>query len=163
VEAGSNTSTVPLRVVRGDENGSLESETVKYGRESHGTQTRKWLRWQGSAAIVNYRPVLSSDIALHVFVTSTFQIRVYVFLKQPNLGRHYYTGEYIWATVIIVISEAKSKRLKYRMLLFFRTLEYTTYFHIDLLCAKFFRYFGFSRLSFIQNKVELGYNVIEGT
>jgi hypothetical protein len=28
VEAGSNTSTVTLRVVGGDENGSLESETV---------------------------------------------------------------------------------------------------------------------------------------
>jgi hypothetical protein len=33
VEAGSNTSTVTLRVVRGDEKGSLKSETVKYGRE----------------------------------------------------------------------------------------------------------------------------------
>jgi hypothetical protein len=30
VEAGSNTSSVSLRVVGGDENGSLESETVKY-------------------------------------------------------------------------------------------------------------------------------------
>jgi hypothetical protein len=29
--AGSNTSTVALRVVGGDEKGSLESETVKYG------------------------------------------------------------------------------------------------------------------------------------
>jgi hypothetical protein len=34
VEAGSNTSTVALRVVGGDEKGSLESETVKYGDES---------------------------------------------------------------------------------------------------------------------------------
>jgi hypothetical protein len=33
VEAGSNTSTVTLRVVGGDEKGSLETETVKYGRE----------------------------------------------------------------------------------------------------------------------------------
>jgi hypothetical protein len=41
VEAGSNTSTVTLRVVVGDEKGSLESETVKYGHESHGTRTRK--------------------------------------------------------------------------------------------------------------------------
>jgi hypothetical protein len=32
VEAGSNTSTVTLRVVRGDEKGSLTSETVNYGR-----------------------------------------------------------------------------------------------------------------------------------
>jgi hypothetical protein len=39
VEAGSNTSTVTLRVVRGDEKGSLTSETVKYGRESQGTRT----------------------------------------------------------------------------------------------------------------------------
>jgi hypothetical protein len=41
VEAGSNTSTVTLRVVRGGEKGSLESETVKYCHESHGTGTRK--------------------------------------------------------------------------------------------------------------------------
>jgi hypothetical protein len=34
VEAGSNTSTVTLRVVGGDEKGSLKSETVKCGRES---------------------------------------------------------------------------------------------------------------------------------
>jgi hypothetical protein len=33
VEAGSNTSTVTLRVVGGDEKGSLKSETIKYGRE----------------------------------------------------------------------------------------------------------------------------------
>jgi hypothetical protein len=38
-EAGSNTSTVTLRVVGGDEKGSLKSETVKYGRKSHGTWT----------------------------------------------------------------------------------------------------------------------------
>jgi hypothetical protein len=63
VEAGSNTSTVTLRVVGGDEKGSLESETVKYGRESHGTRTRERLRWQGPAAIVNDRPVLSSERA----------------------------------------------------------------------------------------------------
>jgi hypothetical protein len=36
MEAGSNTSTVALRVVGGDENGSLDSETVKYRRESYG-------------------------------------------------------------------------------------------------------------------------------
>jgi hypothetical protein len=30
MEEGSNTSTVSLRVVRGDEKGSLQSETVKY-------------------------------------------------------------------------------------------------------------------------------------
>jgi hypothetical protein len=31
VEAGTNTSTVTLRVVGGDEKGSLESETVQLG------------------------------------------------------------------------------------------------------------------------------------
>jgi hypothetical protein len=39
VEAGSNTSTVTLRVVGGDEKGSLKSETVKHGRKSQGTRT----------------------------------------------------------------------------------------------------------------------------
>jgi hypothetical protein len=38
---GSNTSTVTLRVVGGDEKGSLKSETVKYGHEFYGTRTRK--------------------------------------------------------------------------------------------------------------------------
>jgi hypothetical protein len=41
VEAGFDTSAIFLRIVRGDEKESLESETVKYGRESHGTRTRK--------------------------------------------------------------------------------------------------------------------------
>jgi hypothetical protein len=50
VVAGSNTSTVTLRVVGADEKGSLKSETVKYGRESQGTRARRGLRWQGPAA-----------------------------------------------------------------------------------------------------------------
>jgi hypothetical protein len=41
VEAVSNTSTETLRVLGGDEKGSLESEAVKYGHESHGSLTRK--------------------------------------------------------------------------------------------------------------------------
>jgi hypothetical protein len=41
VEAGSNIPIVTLRVVGGDEKGSLDSDTVKYGHESHGTRTRK--------------------------------------------------------------------------------------------------------------------------
>jgi hypothetical protein len=40
VEAGSNTCTVTLRVVRGDEKGSLKSETAKYGPESQRIRTR---------------------------------------------------------------------------------------------------------------------------
>jgi hypothetical protein len=43
VEAGSNTSTVTLRVVGGDEKGSLKSET-KYGYESKGTRTMTFHR-----------------------------------------------------------------------------------------------------------------------
>jgi hypothetical protein len=41
VEAGSNTSSVALRVIGGDENASLKSERVKYGHESHGTRTQE--------------------------------------------------------------------------------------------------------------------------
>jgi hypothetical protein len=62
VEAGWNTSTVALRVVGGDENFSLESETVKYGRESYGTRNRCW---RGPAGIVNDRLVLSSERVLY--------------------------------------------------------------------------------------------------
>jgi hypothetical protein len=51
--AGSNTSTVTLRVVGGDEKGSLKYETVKYGRESQGTLTIERLRWQGPVACTN--------------------------------------------------------------------------------------------------------------
>jgi hypothetical protein len=49
-----------------DENGSLKSETVKYGRESHVTRTREWLRWRWPVAIVNDRPVLSSKRRPHL-------------------------------------------------------------------------------------------------
>jgi hypothetical protein len=71
VEAGSNTSTVTLRVVGGDEKGSLESETANYGHESHdGSRTRKCLHWQGPGAIVNDRPVLSSERAPHINKTA---------------------------------------------------------------------------------------------
>jgi hypothetical protein len=38
------------KAVEGDKKGSLESETVKYGREPHGTRTRKWLLWRGRRA-----------------------------------------------------------------------------------------------------------------
>jgi hypothetical protein len=63
VEAGSNTSTVTLRVVGGDEKGSLKSERVKYGHESQGTRIRERVRWRGLAAYTKDRPVLSSGRA----------------------------------------------------------------------------------------------------
>jgi hypothetical protein len=65
VEAGSNTSIVALRVEGGDKNGSFQFEAVKYGRESHGTRTRECMRWRGTAAIVNDRPILSSERMLY--------------------------------------------------------------------------------------------------
>jgi hypothetical protein len=64
-------STVTLRVAGGDEKGSLKSETVKYGRESQGTQTRERLRWQAPAAYTKGRPVLSSEKAPHKNKTVT--------------------------------------------------------------------------------------------
>jgi hypothetical protein len=63
VEAGSNTSTVTLQVVEGDEKGSLKSETVKCGHESQGTRIRERLRCRGPAAYTKDRPVLSSEMA----------------------------------------------------------------------------------------------------
>jgi hypothetical protein len=71
VEAGSNTSTVTLRVVGSDEMGSLKSETVKYGRESQGIRTRERLHWQGLVAYTEDRPVLSSERAPHKNETAT--------------------------------------------------------------------------------------------
>jgi hypothetical protein len=71
VEAGSNTSTVTLRVVGGDEKGSLKSETVKYGRESQETRTQQGPRWQGPVAYTKDRPVLSSESAPHENKTVT--------------------------------------------------------------------------------------------
>jgi hypothetical protein len=38
----------------------------KYGRESQGTHTREWLCWLRPEAIVNNRPVLSSERAPHI-------------------------------------------------------------------------------------------------
>jgi hypothetical protein len=65
VEADSNTSTVNLRVVGGDEKGSLRSETVKEVNETKLTRTRERLRWRGPAAYTKDRPVFSSERAPH--------------------------------------------------------------------------------------------------
>jgi hypothetical protein len=63
VEAGSNTSTVTLQVVRGDKKGSLKSETVKYGHETKGTRTQEGLHWRGSVAYTKDIPALLSERA----------------------------------------------------------------------------------------------------
>jgi hypothetical protein len=73
VEAGSNTSSVTLRVVGGDEKGSLKTETVKYGREIQGTRIRERLRWRGPAAYTKERPVLFSERAPHKNKTVTVE------------------------------------------------------------------------------------------
>jgi hypothetical protein len=59
VEAGSNTSTVTLRVVGGDKKGSLKCETVKYCRETQGSRTKERLRWQGPAAYLKSVKIFS--------------------------------------------------------------------------------------------------------
>jgi hypothetical protein len=46
-----------------DSNFQTWVKTVKYGHESYGTRTKKWLRWRGPVAIANGRPVLSSERA----------------------------------------------------------------------------------------------------
>jgi hypothetical protein len=61
VEAESNSSTVALRVVGGNKKGSLESETVKYGRESHGTRTRPLARASSNCKRQN-RPLVRDDV-----------------------------------------------------------------------------------------------------
>jgi hypothetical protein len=45
--------------------GSLESETVKCGYEFRETRTWERLRWRVAGAIINDRPILSSDRMLH--------------------------------------------------------------------------------------------------
>jgi hypothetical protein len=40
-------------------------DTVKCGHESRATRTGEWLHWRGPAAIVNYRPITSSEGMLH--------------------------------------------------------------------------------------------------
>jgi hypothetical protein len=71
VKAGSNTSTVTLRVAGGDEKRSLKSETVKYGHESQGARTLERLRWRRPAAYIKDRPVLSSERVSHKMKTVT--------------------------------------------------------------------------------------------
>jgi hypothetical protein len=56
VEAGSNTYTMTLRVVGGNEKESLKSETVKYGHEPQGTRTWGRLSWRGPAAYTKADP-----------------------------------------------------------------------------------------------------------
>jgi hypothetical protein len=56
VDACSNISTVTLRVVGGNEKGSLRSETLKYGQESEGTRTPERLSCEGQQHIQKTDP-----------------------------------------------------------------------------------------------------------
>jgi hypothetical protein len=94
VEAGSNTSTVTLRVVGGDEKGSLKSERANYGRKSQGTMTRERLCWQGPAAHTKDRPILSSERVTHGIENVTvrripFSVRKYKSGRKPRMGALY--------------------------------------------------------------------------
>jgi hypothetical protein len=111
VEAGLNTSTVALRVVRRGEKGThglgvylghpvpggykygdlvlqvggvSRIGTIKYGIESRGTQTGTGLLWREPASTVNYRPVLSSERALQ---TSKLTIVQRQFQGVRKIGR----------------------------------------------------------------------------
>jgi hypothetical protein len=41
----------------------LGNDSVKYGRKSQGTRNRETLRWQGPAAYIKERPILSPERA----------------------------------------------------------------------------------------------------
>jgi hypothetical protein len=103
VEAGSNTSTVALRVVEDDEKGSLKYET-KIGREYHGT--REWLRWRGTAAIVNDRPVLSSERERPI--STNPQLRVIKSGRKPQMGGRLTVGR----NIRLILRLGNSRRAK---------------------------------------------------
>jgi hypothetical protein len=67
VEAGSNTSTVALRVIGSDEKGPSSAWGYNWVTLFLGDiNTGAWrLRWRGPAAVVNDRPIVSSERMLH--------------------------------------------------------------------------------------------------
>jgi hypothetical protein len=87
VQAGSNTSTVTLRVVGGDEKASLKCETVHYRREYHGTRTREILHWREPAEYTKGRPILSSERAPHKKKDRNCQTIINIWSWAPNGAR----------------------------------------------------------------------------
>jgi hypothetical protein len=64
--------------IRGDlalQVGRVSNLTVKCGHESRWTRTWEWLRWRGLAAIVNDRPILSSERMLHKHYGRSVQLK----------------------------------------------------------------------------------------
>jgi hypothetical protein len=98
VEAGSNTSTVTLRVVGGDEKGSLKYETVIYGREYQRTRTRETLRWQEPAANTKDRPVLPSERAPHKKQDSNCQKIINIWSQARDGARYQHLLTY-WPSI----------------------------------------------------------------
>jgi hypothetical protein len=87
VEAGSNTSIVTVRVIGGDEKGSLKTETVKYRHKSLGTRPRERLRSRRAAEYTKDRPVLSSERAPHKNKPVTVNL-INIWLCAPYGVRH---------------------------------------------------------------------------
>jgi hypothetical protein len=68
--------------------GSLKFETVKYGSESQGIRTRERLSWQGPAACINDRPILSSERAPHKEQDRNCQTVINIWSWAPDGVRH---------------------------------------------------------------------------
>jgi hypothetical protein len=77
---------VTLRVVGGDEKGSLKFETVKYRRESQGTRTRVRLRWLGPAAYTKDRQRLLVREGAPQKQDRNCQIAIYISGHEPQMG-----------------------------------------------------------------------------
>jgi hypothetical protein len=106
VEAGSNTSTVALRVVGCDEKGNLESEIVRYGRKSHGTRTQKLPCWRRPAASANDRPVLSSERAPYINNPATvWQLKKSG--RKPRMGALFQARLADWPSVVTYDSDSE--------------------------------------------------------
>jgi hypothetical protein len=90
VEAGSGTSTVALRVIGGDETGSLKSETVKYGHESQGTRTRERLGWQGPAVHTIRFRMTSQPERMHSIIKVRYERNFVtrIFIKLGSVRAH---------------------------------------------------------------------------
>jgi hypothetical protein len=62
------------------------NETVKYGHEFCGIQTRVWLLWKGPEASVrvNYRPILLSETAPHIKKPTTIRQKTKIWSWSPD-------------------------------------------------------------------------------
>jgi hypothetical protein len=89
-----NKGTWPSRL------GRHEFETVKYGHEYRGTRTREWLRWRGPTAIVNNRPVISSERASYINKLATLWQKSESGPGPPDGGARYQDTLGDWLSVV---------------------------------------------------------------